>query len=171
MALRDVRRQFKDGIDTKKGDLAKLEKTYKVVKDQHSAATAALTNNEDLLQSLQTGLAGQSATAAGGGGGYMAQVANARSMHEHAIADEKQAKTRVEMSRKELVDKERRWREVEKDAQDGRAGVDRMGKDVQGLKEKVAKSGWSEHQERESEEALGRARQEARRQRDVGASL
>jgi hypothetical protein len=100
----------------------------------------------------------------------MAQLADARQRRERAAAEESQARTRMEMGKKELDALMKRWKEVEREAGEGKKGVERMGKEVEGLKAQVAKSGWSEEKEKEVEGALNAARGEVRKAREVSFS-
>jgi structural maintenance of chromosome 2 len=156
--------QNQDSLEAKRDQYTKLKKTYDGVRGAHADAESTLKNAEDLLQSLLTGLGAQQS---GGGGGYMGQLADARQRRERAAAEETQARTRADMAKKELDAVTRRWKEVEREAGESKKGLERMAKEVQSLRQRATQGGWSEEKEREMESALGNARNEARKQREV----
>ena len=135
---------------------------YNAVKDKHTTTQTALASAEDLLQTLLTGLAGTSAQSAGGGG-YMGQLADARARLAQAAAEEEQVRVRLEMSRRELGELEKRWKAVEREAGQGERDIKRMRADVEMLRKKAAATGWNAEKEHESEEALRRAKDDAMR--------
>lgn len=136
------------------------------MKDKHDTAQTALGNAENLLQSLLTGLSGQQG-GAGGGGGYLAQLADARARQERAVAEETQARKRVEMGGKELREKQARAKELEREAGEGKKTLEKVAREVEEMKTRMDKTGWNADKEREVEAAIGNARAEARKHRDV----
>lgn len=132
---------------------------YNAVKEKHTATQTALASAEDLLQTLLTGLGGNSAQTSGGGG-YMGQIADARARLAQAAAEEEQLRVRVDMSRQELADLEKRWKAVEREAGQGERDIKRMRTEVEILHKKVDATGWSTEKEGASEEALRRAKED-----------
>jgi len=137
------------------------------VKEKHTATQTALASAEDLLQTLLTGLAGNSAQSSGGGGGYMGQIADARTRLAQAAAEEEQLRVRLDMSRHELADLEKRWKAVEREAGQGERDIKKMRTEVEILRKKVDATGWTTEKERASEEALRRAKDNAIRSSQV----
>ena len=71
-----------------------------------------LATAEDLLLTLLTGLA-SSAAQSSVGGGYMGQIAGVRARLAQPAAKEEQACLKLDMSRHELGELEKRWKAVE----------------------------------------------------------
>jgi structural maintenance of chromosome 2 len=141
-----------------------LERDHKTFFGEHKKAEDALTSNEELLQSLLTGLG---ASSGAGGGGYLGQLADARARLAQAQAEEEQGNVKLAMVKKELKALEAKWKEVEREAGEGRGNLERKRKEVETLRVKVEKSGWSAEKEKKLEEQLRQARLEERRLREV----
>ena len=71
------------------------------------------------------------------------------------------------MSQTELKALETRWRDVERDAQDGRKKLDAISANVEKLKKQVVDSGWSEEAEQQNQQQLNDARREYRNLTEV----
>ena len=143
---------------------------YNAIKEKHTATQTALVSAEDLLQTLLTGLAGTSAQSTGGGGGYMGQIADARARLAQAAAEEEQSRVKLDMSRRELGELEKRWKAVEREAGQGERDVKKMQANVEALQKKADATGWNAEKERASDEALRRAKEDVMRCSQVGAS-
>ena len=146
----------------KKTQVDAVTAEYDAVKDKHTTTQMALASAEDLLQTLLTGLASTSAQSAGGRG-YMGQIADACARLAQAAAEEEQTRVRLDMSRRELCELEKRWKAVEREAGQGEREVKRMQADVETLRKKADATGWSAEKERASEEALRKAKDDAMR--------
>ncbi|KAI9439026.1 condensin complex subunit SMC2 [Lactarius indigo] len=145
----------------KKTQVDAVTAEYNAVKEKHTATQTSLASAEDLLQTLLTGLAGNSAQSSGGGGGYMGQIADARARLAQAAAEEEQLRVRLDMSRHELTDLEKRWKAVEREAGQGERDIKKMRTEVEILHKKVDATGWSTEKEGAGEEALRRAKDDA----------
>ena len=141
---------------------------YNVVKEKHTATQNLLASSEDLLQTLLTGLAGSSAQSTGGGG-YMGQIADARARLAQAAAEEEQIRVKLDMSRRELGELEKRWKAVEREAGQGERDIKKMQVEVETLRKKADSTGWNEEKERVSVEALRNAKDDANRCTQVRA--
>ena len=141
---------------------------YNTVKDKHTTTQTTLAASEDLLQTLLTGLAGNSAQSAGGGG-YMGQIADARERLAQAAAEGEQARVKLEMSRRELGELEKRWKAVEREAGQGERDIKKMQVEVETLRKKADSTGWNEEKEHASEETLRKAKNDAMRCTQVRA--
>lgn len=141
---------------------------YNVVKEKHTATQNSLASSEDLLQTLLTGLAGSSAQSTGGGG-YMGQIADARARLAQAAAEEEQIRVKLDMSRRELGELEKRWKAVEREAGQGERDIKKMQVEVETLRKKADSTGWNEEKERVSVEALRNAKDDANRCTQVRA--
>lgn len=62
------------------------------------------------------------------------------------------------MSQNELKTSEAKWRDVERDAQDGQKKLDTISVEVEKLKKQVMDSGWSEDAEQRGQQQLNDAR-------------
>ena len=84
----------------------------------------------DLLQTLLTGMTGTSTQSAGGEGGYMGQIVGARARLAQASAEEEQVRVKLDMSRRELGELEKRSIAVEREAGQGERDIKRMQAEV-----------------------------------------
>ena len=91
-------------------------RTYNKTKETFESTQSSLNAKEELLQNLLTGLSSSSTT----GGGYMGQLADAKARQAHAAGEEEQSRLKLGMSQKELKALEKRWKEVEKEAGEGK---------------------------------------------------
>lgn len=141
---------------------------YTAVKEKHTATQNSLASSEDLFQTLLTGLAGTSAQSASGGG-YMGQIADARARLAQAAAEEEQTRVKLDMSRRELGELEKRWKAVEREAGQGERDIKKMQVEVESLRKKADSTGWNEEKEHVSVEALRNAKNDANRCTQVRA--
>lgn len=158
LSLADKSEQVKD-----------LNASYGKVRDEHTANQTKLATAEELLQTLLTGLSSKGAN--NSGGGYMGQLAEARSRIAQGEAEEEQSKVKLGMSEKELKTLEGRWKEVEKEAQKGKKNVEAMKASVEDYRKRVANSGWNEEMERAGDAKLRDAKAEVRSLNDVRFQL
>src|SRR5258708_22806699 len=114
----DAQSYVEAALAAKKTQVDAVTIEYNAVKEKHTATQNSLVSSEDLLQTLLTGLAGTSAQSAGGGG-YMGQIADARARLAQAAAEEEQVRVKLDMSRRELGELEKRWKAVEREAGQG----------------------------------------------------
>lgn len=162
--------QLRGDLDKKREEARRKEKKFNSVKSEHDELQQMLTKSEELLQTLLTGVT--SSSSGNTGGGYLGQIADARARLTQATTEEGQSKVKLGMSQKELKALETKWRDVERDAQDGRKKLDVISAEVKKLKKQVADSGWSEDAEKRSQQQLNDARHEYRRLMEVrGATL
>ena len=129
--------------------------THSKLKDKHSILEAKLASDEELLQTLLTGLS--SSGAKNKGGGYMGQLADARATIAKATAEEQQGRVKLVMSEKELVDLENRMRTFAKEAADNVKKLENLKAAVEALEGKVNTSGWSAEQEQDLDKQLKEA--------------
>ena len=136
-----------------------------MVKNEHEELQQTLTKSEELLQTLLTGVA--SSSSGNTGGGYLGQIADARARLSQATTEEEQSRMKLGMSQNELKTLEAKWRDVERDAQDGRKRLDVISAEVEKLKKQVLDSGWSEEAEQRSQQQLNDARRDYRNLTEV----
>jgi structural maintenance of chromosome 2 len=99
----------------------------------------------------------------------MGQIADARARLAQAAAEEEQARVKLDMSRRELGELEKRWKAVEREAGQGERDIKRMQAEVETLRKKADSTGWNEEKEHASEEALRKAKEEGMRYTHVRA--
>ncbi|KAG6868858.1 hypothetical protein C0993_008987 [Termitomyces sp. T159_Od127] len=140
----------------KKSQLETLNASFEKVNDGYKASSNKLATAEELLQTLLTGLSSGKATTSGGG--YMGQLAAAKGRIAQGQAEEEQAKVKLGMSEKELKALEARWKEVERDARDGKKSLEAKKAAVEECKKRLETCGWDEEKERAGEERLRNAK-------------
>lgn len=159
--------QLEDGLTQKRAQVEELTTSYGSIKEKHTVLQTALSNAEELLQTLLTGLT--SGGSNNTGGGYMGQLADAKARLAQASTEEEQSRVKLAMSEKESKALEARWKEVEREAGDGRRNLDAMKVDVEKFRKKVSETGWDAEKEKEGEQALRTARNEVRQLTEVSA--
>ncbi|THG98165.1 hypothetical protein EW026_g3966 [Hermanssonia centrifuga] len=168
-ALENELKETQRLLTQKRSEVEALAAAYGIVKDKHSTLQAALSNSEELLQTLLTGLSSNSSGHTGGG--YMGQLAEAKARQAQAQAEEEQSRVKLVMSEKELPKLQARWKDVEREAADGKKNLDKMEKELDRFKQKVIETGWSAENEKECETALREARNEVRRLTETRDSI
>jgi len=93
----------------------------------------------------------------------MGQIADARARLAQAAAEEEQARVKLDMSRRELGELEKRWKAVEREAGQGERDIKRMQVEVEALRKKADSTGWNQEKEHASEETLRKAKDDAMR--------
>lgn len=99
----------------------------------------------------------------------MGQLADAKAKLAQATAEEEQSRVKLGMSEKELKVLEGRWKEVEREAGDGKKNLEKVKAETEKFRRKVEESGWSADKEREGVDALRTAKGEERRLTEVSA--
>ncbi|EMD35993.1 hypothetical protein CERSUDRAFT_156737 [Gelatoporia subvermispora B] len=158
----------KEQLANKQAEVEKLTGEHDTLKDKHTALQTALSNAEELLQTLLTGLS--SSNNGQTGGGYMGQLADAKARLAHASTEEEQHKMELGMKENELKALQAKWKEVEREAGEGKKNLERMQAEVGKLRRKLADSGWDAEKQLEGENILKAAKAEVRsstEQRDV----
>ncbi|KAF8837161.1 condensin complex subunit SMC2 [Paxillus ammoniavirescens] len=140
---------LRDSLEAKRGQVDQLQKSYTTVKTSHDATQAALTNSEELLQTLLTGLS--SSNTGNSGGGYMGQLADAKARLAQGAAEEEQNRMKLSMNEKELKALETKWKDVEKDAHHGQQSLDKLKAELNKLQRQLADCGWSTEQQKQSD--------------------
>ena len=133
-----------DAMAGKKRQANSVTTQYNAVKEKHTAMQTSFASSEGLLQTLLTGLTGSSTQSAGRGGGFMGQLADARARLAHASAEEEQVRVKLDMSRREPGELEKRWKAVEREAGQGECDIKRMQAKVETLRKKAESTGWGE---------------------------
>ncbi|KAJ3835823.1 condensin complex subunit SMC2 [Lentinula raphanica] len=158
----DAVKVAENNLAEKQAEVARLEADYNSVKSEHDVSQGKLNSDEELLQTLLTGLSSKSATHAANGGGYMGQIADARARIAQGAAEEKQARMNLDMSTRELADLEAQFKKVEKDAGDGKKRLETTQKALADAQKRLAVCGWTEEKEQEGEARGGQLRSQVR---------
>ncbi|KAF8657109.1 hypothetical protein AX16_002296 [Volvariella volvacea WC 439] len=164
-SMAELEKEVKDleaAYADKQNSVKKLDAEYKKLDEQHQTTQNSLRSMEELLQTLLTGLSGNSNKPNAGGGGYMGQIADAKQRIAQASTEEEQARVKIAMHEKELAGLTKRWKEVEREAGDGKRKVEAMQKEVDALKKRIEKCGWNEEKERDGEVRLRQVREQVR---------
>ncbi|KAG1760257.1 condensin complex subunit SMC2 [Suillus occidentalis] len=142
-------RELLKSLEEKRIEAQGLESSYMSVKAKHNDTQGSVSKSEELLQTLLTGLS--SSNTGNSGGGYMGQLADAKARMAQGSAEEEQNRVKLNMSEKELKVLEAKWKDVEKEAGQGKRNMENMRTEAEKLKRKVADCGWSAEQEQESQ--------------------
>ncbi|KAK7466259.1 Structural maintenance of chromosomes protein 2 [Stygiomarasmius scandens] len=130
------------------------------VKATNKTATDKLHADEELLQTLLTGLSSKNNAAGAGGGGYMGQIADAKARQAQASSEEEQCRVERGMGEKELKELENRFKKMEKESDQGQRRVDELKAVVADCSRKLEACGWNEDKEREGEARINALKQE-----------
>lgn len=131
---------------------------------------SALTANEDLLQSLLTGLSSNGNNAMGGGG-YLGQLADAKARLAQGTAEEEQTRRKLSLKEKELAELEIKWKKVEKEAGDGRKSLEAARKELDLVRKKADATGWSLEKDAQVDAEMRQAKSNLRAITEVRGSL
>jgi structural maintenance of chromosome 2 len=135
------------------------------IKEKHTAFEAKLSSDEELLQTLLTGLSSKGAK--NQGGGYMGALADARARIAQGAAEEQQSKVKLGMSEKELAELEQRNRAFAKEAEASMKKIANIKAAVQAMEAKIANCGWSQEKDQNLERQLREAREELKNLTEV----
>lgn len=97
----------------------------------------------------------------------MGQLADARARLAQATAEEEQSKVKLSSAEKDLKALQARFKDVERDASEGKRNLAAMKTEVEKARRKLEQSGWNAEKEAQGETALRNARNEVRNLTDV----
>ena len=158
--------QLHTSLAEKQSRLESVTTSHNTIKDKHTDMENALASSEGLLQTLLTGLS--SNKDGNTGGGYLGQIADAKARASQGRAEEEQANVKLKMSEKDLKTLQDRWKTVEREAKDGARDLDALRKTVEGMKQQMAATGWSEEKEQAYETGLREVKTAVRQLSEVG---
>ena len=150
-----------------KKQVADLTTSFTVVKDAHTTIATSLSNAEELLRTLLTGLSSSNTA----GGGYMGQLADARARYTQAQAEEEQCRTELAMAEKDKKTLEGRWKAVEREANDGRKNLKNMKAEVEKLQKKVAECRRGKEREKQANVDWRTAKEDLRQVAEVRVNI
>jgi len=152
-------------VTKKKKQVEQEFTSYTKIKEKHTALEAKLSSDEELLQTLLTGLSSKGAK--NQGGGYMGALADARARIAQGAAEEQQSKVKLGMSEKELAELEQRHRAFAKEAEASMKKIANIKAAVQALEAKVVNCGWSQEKDQDLERQLRAAREQLKNLTEV----
>ncbi|KAJ2936738.1 hypothetical protein H1R20_g347, partial [Candolleomyces eurysporus] len=145
-------------VNEKQDQVGALEKAYQEVREDHTRLEEKYKSDEALLQTLLTGLGGTNNS----GGGYMGQLAEAKTRLAQAKTEEEQTKFKLGVAQNELKDLEKKMKDFEREAADGRKKLENMQKAVEQQKQALNTLGWNKEKEDEFVAKLNEARRVVR---------
>lgn len=154
-------------MDDKRKKFDEVNGRTERLKVELASIQSQLQNKEDLYNTLMTGLSSSN----NAGGGYLGQLAEVQRRLAHAKAEEQQYITNLRMAEDELKAAQRKWKEVEKDAQEATRNFEAKQKEYDVLRSNITSCNWSEEKERGVEFALKSAREEVRSATQVSLLL
>ncbi|KAJ3479001.1 hypothetical protein NLI96_g9374 [Meripilus lineatus] len=156
--------EAEDLLTQKRTQVEQLTGAQNTIKEKHATLQAALDNSEELLQTLLTGLSSSKDNTTGGG--YLGQLADAKARIAQGAAEEEQGRVKLSMAEKDLKGLEARWKDVEREASEGKRQLSTAKANVEKMKQKVAESGWSSEKDEQVERELQTTRNSVRRLRE-----
>lgn len=137
-------------LKDKEAELIDLSGSFSKLKADYDAAVADVTKQDELLQTLLTGMASSSKSKAGeaSAGGYMGQIASARAEESAASTEIEQSKLRIGHLEKEVKQKEPLARKAQKDAAGLLGELESSRAAVQQLEAHMQKLGWDDDKEK-----------------------
>jgi len=147
LLLRSAPRQIESSRGPKSTHAAATTTSFNIVKSTFDTTTARLSSDEELLQTLITGLSSSSDDNAAGG--YMGQLAEAKARLASAGTEAEQAKVKIEHGERELKEKEPRAKKAAKEGEGLTKELEGARKEREELKTRVAGLEWDEDVESE----------------------
>lgn len=150
-------------VNEKQAAVDALDKAFQQVREEHTRLEQKFQSDEELLQTLLTGLGGTNNS----GGGYMGQLAEAKTRLAQAKTEEEQTKFKLGVAQNELKDLEKKMKDFEREAADGKKKLENMQKAVEQQKQALNQLGWNKQKEDEFVAKLSEARRTVRHLSDV----
>lgn len=133
--------------------LEKLGHTFGQLKADFDEANDALSKQDELLQTLLTGMASRDSGDKAKQGGYMGQLAEAREREAAAGTEIEQANLRIKHLEKELKTKEPQARKAEKEGASLLQELATARESVSSLQQNITATGWDDGKEKELQSA------------------
>ncbi|EPQ29965.1 uncharacterized protein PFL1_02637 [Pseudozyma flocculosa PF-1] len=145
-------------LDDKQRALEQLSASFGTLKADYDASVADLNKQDELLQTLLTGMAssgngateqnGDNNNGGGASGGYMGQLAAARAQESSAGTEMEQARLRIGHLEKELKQKELLAKKAEREGAGLVRELEAARASVAELQTQIGQAGWDEESER-----------------------
>ncbi|KAF6752689.1 nuclear condensin complex protein [Ephemerocybe angulata] len=155
--VEDLKRLEKS-VSEKKKEVNALDAEFKEVRDAHTRLEDKTKSDEELLQTLLTGLSGANAS----GGGYMGQLADTKTRLAQATTEEKQAKFKLGVALDELKDLEAKMKDFESQAKANKKKLADMEKGLAQRQKDLANLNWSAEKEKAFNDQLTEAKNAVR---------
>jgi structural maintenance of chromosome 2 len=166
--LKAHREELKASLEGKTKEVEELNAAYAQIKAQHETYQQRFNSKQELLQTLQTGLADSANTS---GGGYLGQLAEAKARVVQAQTEEEQAHRQTVIVEKELKETQEKWKKVEKEAGDGARTLEKKKQELEKMKRSLASMSWSDEKEAAFMSSLKHARDEVRSLTEVSSDV
>ncbi|PPQ99377.1 hypothetical protein CVT24_009207 [Panaeolus cyanescens] len=148
------------GLNEKQALADEVQRAYDKLKQEEDALTQKHASDEELLQTLLTGLS--SSSNKNKGGGYMGQLADAKAKMAQAAAEEEQNRTKLNMNNLELKNLETKMKTFAKEAADNMKKLQTIQASVQACEKRLTDCGWSADKEKDLDMRLRQARQDVK---------
>ncbi|EST05697.1 RecF/RecN/SMC, N-terminal [Kalmanozyma brasiliensis GHG001] len=139
-----------ESIKEKEEQLIDVSSSFSKLKADYDGAVADVNKQDELLQTLLTGMASSSKSKGGesSAGGYMGQIATARAEETAASTEIEQSKLRIGHLEKEVKQKEPLAKKAQKDAAGLMNELETSRSAVQQLEAHMQKLGWDDEKEK-----------------------
>lgn len=158
-SLEESARELKSGLEAKTKEVEDITAEHARLKTEHEGFQQRFNNKQELLQTLQTGLADSANTS---GGGYLGQLADAKARLVQAETEEEQLKRQVTMVQKELNETRAKWKQVEKEASEGAKSIEKGKQEIAKLKRNLESIHWNDEKEAQFSASFKKAREDVR---------
>ncbi|KAG8855444.1 Structural maintenance of chromosomes protein 2 [Serendipita sp. 411] len=158
-SLATASEELEAGVEAKSKEVEEIKGIYEKQKNQHDGFQQRFNSKQELLQTLQTGLADAANTS---GGGYLGQLADAKARIVQAQTEEEQVRRQVSIVEKDFGDAQVRWKKVEREASDGAKTIEKGKQAVEKLKRDLAGMKWNEEKDSAFTSSIKNAREEVR---------
>ncbi|KAJ1028267.1 hypothetical protein NDA13_003711 [Ustilago tritici] len=137
-------------LQEKEAELVDLSGSFSKLKADYDGAVAEVNKQDELLQTLLTGMASSSKSKSGesSAGGYMGQIASACAEESAAGTEIEQSKLRIGHLEKEVKQKEPLAKKAQKDAAGLMSELETSRGAVQQLEAHMEKLGWDDEEEK-----------------------
>ncbi|KAG8998049.1 Structural maintenance of chromosomes protein 2 [Tulasnella sp. JGI-2019a] len=159
-----ARKEMESTLSAKRDQVAELSNSFAAFKESHTTAQQKLASNEELLQTLVTGLSNTASNSNNtAGGGYLAQIAQAKKRLQDAATEEESAKVRLGMLEKEFREKDAKRKEGEKESGEGEKMLKKVRKEVEDLRRGIEATGWSMEKDEDESRKMQGAQEDVKR--------
>ncbi|KAG8828897.1 Structural maintenance of chromosomes protein 2, partial [Serendipita sp. 399] len=151
--------ELEAGLGEKSREVEEIKTSYEKLKGQHESFQQRFNSKQELLQTLQTGLADAANTS---GGGYLGQLADTKARIVQAQTEEEQIRRQLSIVEKDLAEAQARWKKVEKEASDGAKTIEKGKQAVEKLRRDLSGMKWSDEKDATFASSIKNAREEVR---------
>ncbi|KAG8880639.1 Structural maintenance of chromosomes protein 2 [Tulasnella sp. 331] len=168
----EEKKVMEESLSSKRDQVVGLSTSFAAFKESHTTAQQKLASNEELLQTLVTGLSNSASNSNNtAGGGYLAQIGQAKKRLQDAATEEESAKVRLAMLEKEFKEKDARRKETEKEGGEEEKMLNKGRKEVEDLRRAIEATGWSAGKDEEEGRKIQQAHEDVKRLKEQLATL